>query len=120
MTYEILLSDEYGYFDRGVAHLDDGQDIPLKVWIQQATYGSDGVLIDDILHFESGRFPLRWLIEEDSLFFYGVDADTPEAVFHNKSSRPLRLGRHGTLAPGESKRVALFTQTITDEEGDKQ
>ncbi len=119
MTYEIWLSNEYGYFDRGVAHLDDGQDIPLKVWIQQATYGSDGVLIDDVQHFKSGRFPLRWLIEKDGLFFYSVDMDTPEVVFHNESEKPLRMGRHGTLAPGESKRVVLFTSVAVDGDGNE-
>ena len=111
MMYEIWLSDEYGYFDRGIAHLDDGQTLPLKAWIRQATYGSDGVLIDDVEHFNYGRFPLRWLIEEDALFFYSVDRDTPETVFHNESSVSLRLGSYGTVAPGESKRVVWFVPT---------
>ena len=115
MTYEIWLSDEYGFFDRGLAHLDDGQDVALKAWIYQATYGSDGVLIDDVQHFDCGRFPLRWLIEEDGLFLYSLDKDTPETIFHNESTKTLRLGRHGSLAPGESKYLILFTPAVDGE-----
>lgn len=108
MKYEIWLSSEYGYFKHGVAHLDDGRTLPLSTWIHSATYGRDSVLIDDEEHFCLSRFPLRWLVGENSLEFYSIDADTPTVLFHNESGNDICIVKFGVLQDGKSIEVQLY------------
>lgn len=108
MTYEIWLSDQYGYFDRGIAHMDDGTELPLGGWLHSATYGPDSIMIDDTEHLHYGRGALRWFIYMTSLEFYCVAKDSPEKVlFHNESGRDIKIDRFGVLRSGESMEVRL-------------
>jgi len=106
MTYEIWLSDTYGYFERGAAHTEDGRTLQLKAWVHQSTYGSDTLLIDDEENFKSGRFPLRWYIKPGRLDFYVADSDIIESIlFHNEGSVDLRVNTYDVLPIGESLEV---------------
>ncbi len=106
MKYEIWLSDTYGYFERGVAHTDDGRTLELKAWVHGSTYGSDTLLIDDEEHFKESRFPLRWYIKPNRLDFYVADSDIIESIlFHNEGGVDLRVDIYGILPAGGSLEV---------------
>ena len=108
MTYEIWLSDKYGYFDHGIAHMNDGTERPLGGWLHSATYGPDSILIDDTEHLRQGRGALRWFIYTTSMEFYRVATDTPKIVrFHNESGVDLKIDRFGVLRAGESMEIRL-------------
>lgn len=108
MTYEIWLSDQYGFFKHGIAHMDDGTELPLGGWLHSATYGPDSIMIDDTEHLHYGRGALRWFIYMTSLDFYSVYRDAPEIVlFHNESGMDLKIDRFGVLPAGKSMEVRL-------------
>lgn len=108
MTYEIWLSERYGFFERGIAHMDDGTKLTLGGWLHSATYGPDSIMIDDTEHLRYGRGALRWFIYMTSLEFYSVAKDSPEIVlFHNESGMDLKVDRFGVLQAGESMEVRL-------------
>lgn len=105
-TYEIWLSDKYGFFERGVAHMADGRTLELKSWVHVASFSEDSLLVDDEEHYTLGRFPLRWFIGLGSLDFYSVDRDTPDVIFHNETGAELRIDKFGVMPNGISAVVS--------------
>ena len=103
--YEIWLGNHYSHFGRGVAHMADGRDLPLKSWIQPATYGADCVMIDDEENYAFSRFPLRWFTCPGSLEFYCWDEEVTSLLIHNDSEEAILIDGIGTLQPGESKEL---------------
>lgn len=105
-TYEIWLSDTYGFFDRGIAHMADGRTLELKHWVHVASYSSDSVLVDDEVHHTLGRSPLRWFVKNKALDFYHVTPDTPDVIFHNETGAELRIDKFGVMPHGISAVVS--------------
>ena len=105
-TYEIWLSDKYGFFERGVAHMADGRTLVLKSWVHVASYSSDSVLVDDEEHHTLCRYPLRWFVKDKALDFYSVDRDTPDVIFHNETGAELRIDKYGVLPNGASAEIS--------------
>ena len=105
-TYEIWLSDKYGFFERGVAHMADGRTLELKSWLHGSSFGQDSLLVDDEAYYTLGRFPLRWFIGFSSLDFYRVTPDTPDVIFHNETGAELRIDKYGVISNGATAEIS--------------
>lgn len=112
--YEIWLSNTHGFFERGVAHMTDGRTLELRHWMHVASYGRDSVLVDDEEHHTLARYPLRWLVEDKALDFYGVDSETPDVIFHNETGTELRIDKFGVIPHGIS--VVVSPQKLQEVE----
>ena len=102
-----LVGNHYSHFYRGIAHFDDGRTVPLDSCIHTATYERDSIFIDDVNHIEECRFPLRWFVKDGALDFYGIGSDAPDILFHNESSKNIRIDKFGILKSGESLDVYM-------------
>jgi len=102
VRYEIWLGDHYSHFERGVAHMPDGRSLPVKSWIQPATYGSDSLYLADEVSYTFSDFPVRWLIGPALLEIYCWDSEVSKIRLHNGSSKPIRIDGFQTLRSGDS------------------
>jgi len=103
--YEIWLNADDTHFERGIAHMEDGSQLPLKAWVHIATRGSDSVLLDDAEYFTFDRFPFRWFMRPGAIEIYSWDALVPSVLFHNTSDTDIRIDGICILKPGESKEL---------------
>ncbi len=114
VTYEIWLTDNYSYFDHGIAHFDDEQTVPLKQYVHNRTYGPDSVLIGESKTEFVPR--VRYFLRTNMLEFYDVDKNTPELLLHNESNTKLQIGKIAAVPPGASARVDLRWGSMSKDE----